>query len=148
MEIKAMRTATRSIIAALAITASAWPRASDMTISGAAVLERASIARLTDVPSHNRLYRATLGLTSDSVWTLHLRSATGDPVQNASLVLEAWMPDDESVRRVVPIAKEYEDNGDYRVRRLSFTRVGWWNVRLQIAASGHVDSLAFNLVLG
>ena len=142
-----MRTPTRSIIAALAITASAWPRTNDTTISGAAVLERVSIARLTDVPSHNRLYRASLGLTSDSVWTLHLRSATGAPVQNASLVLEAWMPDEENVPRVVPIANEYVGNGDYRVRRLSFTRGGWWNVRLQIAASEHVDSLAFNLVL-
>lgn len=153
-----MRSVTRSVIAAcrlwiplaiaaLSITAAAWPRAHVTTISGAALLDRATVARLTNIPSHNRSYRASLGLTSDSVWTLHLRSASGAPVPNASLVLEAWMPDEANVAHVVPIANEYVGNGDYRVRRLELTRGGWWNVKLEIATPEHVDSLAFNLLL-
>lgn len=132
---------------ALIVTAASWPRSRAMEISGPAVLQRAVVARVTDIPSHNRLYRASLVLTSDSILTLQLRSVTGAPIPNAALVMDAWMPDAEQHAHVAPSASEYLGEGAYRVRRLAFDRTGWWNVRVQMSAAGRTDSLAFNLVL-
>jgi hypothetical protein len=132
---------------ALIVTAFTWARPRAMEISGPAVLKRAVVARVTDIPSHNRLYRASLALTSDSIWTLQLRSITGAPITNAAVAMDAWMPDAEQHAHIAPTASEYLGAGAYRVRRLAFDRTGWWNVRVQVSAAGRTDSLAFNLVL-
>src|SRR5256885_1800096 len=106
MEIEAMTNAIKKAFSvcrlwiplsalALIVTASTWPRPDALEISGPAVLERAVVARLTDIPSHNHLYRASLVLMSDSIWTLQLRSMTGAPIPNASLAMDAWMPEDQ-----------------------------------------------------
>jgi hypothetical protein len=158
MEIKAMTTAIKKLFSAcrlwiplsalaLIVTAFTWPRTGAIEISGPAVLGRAVVARVTDIPSHNRLYRASLVLTNDSSWTLQLRSVTGAPIPNAAVAMDAWMPDAEQHAHVVPTASEYQGAGAYRVRRLAFDRTGWWNVRVQMSAAGRTDSLAFNLVL-
>jgi hypothetical protein len=158
MEIKAMTTTIKKLFRAcrlwiplsalaLIVTAFTWPRPRAMEISGPAVLKRAVVARVTGIPSHNRLYRASLALTSDSIWTLQLRSITGAPIANAAVAMDAWMPEGEQHSHVVPTARQYLGDGTYRVRRLAFDRPGWWNVRVQVSASGRTDSLAFNMIL-
>lgn len=132
---------------AVIVMASTRPNPRAAEISGPAVLQRAVVARLVDIPSHNRLYRASLSLTNDSVWTMQLRSAAGVSIANAVVVMDAWMPEEEQHPHAVPTASEYLGDGSYRVRRLAFDRPGWWNVRLQLSASGRADSLAFNVVL-
>lgn len=133
-------------VLALTLTAMTWPR-SHVVNRNAEVMERVVTARLTDVPSHNRLYRASLALTSDSVWVLRVRSASGVPVRNARVAMDAWMPEQEGVAQAAPTAVNYTGAGEYRVRPLALDRPGWWNVRVQISAAGRADSLAFNVML-
>ena len=130
-------------VAALMLTlmATTWPR------PRAAFPNRIVTARLTEIPSHNRLYRATLDLTSDSVWTLRLRSRAGMPIPNAMVTLDAWMPEQQRVAHERPLATESARAGDYRVRPVTLDRSGWWNISVQIAAAGQTDSLAFNVNL-
>lgn len=53
-------------VLALTLTEATWPRSRAAKIESSAVTGRIVTARLTNVPSHNRAYRASLDLTSDS----------------------------------------------------------------------------------
>lgn len=152
---KVVRAASRSgillAVLALMVTAATWPRPRAARW-GSAVMERVVTARLTEVPSHNRLFRASLELTSDSVWMLRLRSASGAPVQKARVELDAWMPEhgmpeQQRVARAIVGAPEYWGAGRYRVLPLTLDRPGWWNIHTQISVAGRTDSLAFNVIL-
>jgi hypothetical protein len=128
-------------VLAFTLMATTWPR------PRTARLDRMVAARLTDIPSHNRVYRASLELTSGSVWTLRLRSASDIPVPNAGVSMEAWMPEQERVAHAAPAAIQYAGAGTYRVSPLTFDRSGWWNIKVQVSATGGTDSLAFNVIL-
>ena len=129
------------VVLALTLTATTWPR------PRAALSQRVVNARLADIPSHNRLYRATLDLTSDSVWTLRLRSNAGTPIPNAAITMDAWMPEQGRVAHAAPLTTNDSVAGSYRVRPVALDRAGWWNISVQIAAAGQADSLAFNVIL-
>lgn len=107
----------------------------------------AAFARLSAIPSHNGIYRASLARSIDpSVWTVNVQTAAGTGVGDATLALESWMPDDD---RLAPTRLRVTQNlggGRYRVEGLRFDRRGWWNVKLQVSAPNGTDSLAFNLV--
>lgn len=135
------------VVLALTLTAMTWPRSREAKRKSSSVMDRIVAARLTDVPSHNRLFRGSLVLTSDSVWVLRLRSASGAPVRTARVAMEAWMPEEDGAGRAAPGALDYTGAGDYRLRPIALDRPGWWNVRVQIAAAGRTDSLAFNVIL-
>lgn len=114
----------------------------------------APVLMLSDIPSHNRTYRAsmipspgTIERNRPHVWTLVVRTAAGAPVEGAALALESWMPDDDRVAATRPRATAYLGHGRYRIEGLRFDRRGWWNVRLRISAASGTDSLAFNLIL-
>ena len=111
-------------------------------------------ARLSDIPSHHRVYWASMITSPDPIelkrpltFTVEIRTAADAPVEGALLALESWMPDDEKVSIARPRAVAELGGGFYRVEGLRFDSRGWWNLRLQIAAAGMTDSLAFNLVL-
>jgi len=134
-------------VLALTLTATTWPATRGAKRRGSGVMERAVVARLNDVPSHNRLYRASLELTSDSVWMLRLRSASGAPVRNARVAMEAWMPESQRAAQELSTIAEYAGGGSYRVRPLALDRSGWWNISARITAADRTDSLAFNVIL-
>jgi len=107
----------------------------------------AALSRLSAIPSHNGTYQASLVRSRDSrEWTVQVQTATSRMVDDATLALESWMPDDESVPATHPRVTQYLGNGRYRVEGLRFDRRGWWNVKLQVSAPNGTDSLAFNLV--
>ena len=108
---------------------------------------------LSEVPSHNGLYRASLVPPSDradrstsTTWTVRVETAAGAPVGDATLALESWMPENDRVPAARPRVTRYMGDGRYHVEGLRFDRRGWWNVRLQVARPLATDSLAFNLV--
>lgn len=133
-------------VLALTLTATAWPRSRETTRSGSAVSARIVASRLTNVPSHNRIFRASLDLTSDSVWTVRIQSASGVAVANGTVMMRAWMPE-ESLAPATPTTAAHSSDGDYRVRPLALDRPGWWNITVRISGPGQVDSLAFNVIL-
>lgn len=104
-----------------------------------------TFSKLSNIPSHNGVYRASMIASANSQWTIEIQTAAGTRVPDASLALESWMPDDERVVAVHPRVSELAE-GRYRVYGLRLDRPGWWNVRLAISAGVGTDSLAFNLV--
>lgn len=130
------------VVLALTVTATTWPRPRASTVLG-----RVVTARLSEIPSHNRLYVASLDLTSDSAWFVRLRSASGVPISNARLVMNAWMPEQERVAHFTTTATAHSSGGSYRLTPLALARPGWWNISVQISAAGRTDSLAFNVSL-
>lgn len=131
----------------LTLTATTWPRSRSSNVAPSGAAERIVAQRLTDVPSHNRLYRASLVLTSDSAWVLRLRSASGVPVRNARVAVDAWMPEQASPARITQTAADYVGAGAYRVTPVALDRPGWWNISVHISAASRTDSLAFNVIL-
>jgi hypothetical protein len=104
-----------------------------------------TFSKLSNVPSHNGGYRASMTASTNSQWTIEIQTASGTRVPNASLALESWMPDEERFVAVHPRVSELAE-GRYRVDGLRLDRPGWWNVKLAISAASGTDSLAFNLV--
>ena len=109
------------------------------------------LALVTDIPSHEGRYLASLEPAADSAWdgsagwTISLRDASGDPVDGAELAIEAWQPDATEGASLHAAAAPL-GAGEYRVDDLALGASGWWNVKLAIAGAAG-DSLAFNVVL-
>lgn len=111
-------------------------------------------ASLSDIPSHNGSYRASIiglpepiELGRSLALTVEIRTAADAPVEGAVLALESWMPDDETVSVARSGAIQEVGGGLYRVEGLRFASRGWWNLRVQISTARLTDSLAFNVVL-
>ena len=115
---------------------------------GAAVPE---VALVTDIPSHEGRYVASLAPAEGTAWdgsegwTISVRDANGRPVEGASLAIEALMPEGAYVAPQRTAAKPLR-MGQYRVDGMALGSSGWWNMKLAIAGVS-ADSLAFNLVL-
>lgn len=144
-----------AVVAAMGVAAAVIPpiAGGDSAAAGLTRSTTAAFSRLSAIPSHNGVYRASLVEQSgptrpfDSrVWTVEVQTATGSPVEGATLALESWMPDETKVLATHPRVMGYLGAGRYRIDGLRFDRRGWWNVRLQVVAVGGTDSLAFNLV--
>lgn len=128
------------IAAAAAIVGGSWLLGTAESTTAAP----AHAAALVDIPSHNGVYRASMSL-SDGGWTIEIRTTDGALVDRAAIVVEGWMPDNGSV---LPVRADVaaRGGGEYRVAGMRLEHAGWWNVRVQIAAAGGTDSLAFNFV--
>ena len=145
-------------VGAMAVAAAVAPpmtRGHHVTAARVATPATAAFSRTSSIPSHNGVYRASLvplpevrhGRDGD-VWTVEVRAANGDPVADATLALESWMPDHERMGATAARVTGSLGDGRYRVEGLRLDRRGWWNVRLVVAASAGTDSLAFNMVRG
>ena len=145
-----------AVIAAMGVAVAVVPPIAGAGDSAAVHVTRETttvFSRLSGIPSHNGVYRASLVPSSDSaerfgsgLWTVEVRTASGAAVEDATLALESWTPDDDRVPATRPRVTAHLGAGRYRVDGLRFEQRGWWNVRLQITAPGGTDSLAFNLV--
>jgi hypothetical protein len=130
------------------------PKTAGRHVSAAApTTETAAFSRLSSIPSHNGVYRASLipspseiDGSDQSLWTVEVRTAQGTPVDRARLAIESWMPDHERLGATAARVTAYLGDGRYRVEGLRLDRRGWWNVRLTVAAPSATDSLAFNVV--
>jgi YtkA-like protein len=145
--------ATIGAMAAAVAVAAMIASAGDTAATRAARTTTAAFSRLSDIPSHNGAYRASLVPSSDpagrldsTAWTVEVQTATGAPVKDATLALESWTPDDDGAPATRARVTRYVGDGRYEVEGLRLDRRGWWNVRLQISRPGATDSLAFNLV--
>jgi hypothetical protein len=104
--------------------------------------------------SEGRLYRATIQPQGDSIphgrlhrWTLHLETATGSPVDSASVVVDGGMPQHGHGLPTKPRVTRELGNGDHLVEGMKFNMGGWWVVKFRVNAMAGSDSLVFNLKL-
>lgn len=80
-------------------------------------------------------------------WTLHVETADGQPVENATILVDGGMPQHGHGLPTVPQVTEYLGNGDYLVEGMKFQMGGWWEVRFDITAGDVNDTVTFNLTL-
>ncbi len=99
-------------------------------------------------------YRATIHPQGDSIpqgrlhrWTLHLETATGTPVDSATVAVDGGMPQHGHGLPTKPRVTRDLGNGDHLVEGMKFNMGGWWVVKFRVAAAQGRDSLVFNLKL-
>lgn len=109
-----------------------------------------SATRLSD----NGLFRVTY--TSDlepvpvnelHAWTLHVETADGAPVVNATITVNGDMPEHGHGMPTRPQVTQELGGGDYRVEGMRFQMGGWWTMSFEITASDVTDRVTFNLQL-
>jgi hypothetical protein len=78
-------------------------------------------------------------------WTLHVETPDGQPVENASILVEGGMPQHGHGLPTNPQVTEYLGNGDYLVEGMRFQMTGFWEVKFVINSGEQSDSITFNL---
>ena len=99
-------------------------------------------------------YRATIHPQGDSIpqgrlhrWTVHLETASGAPVDSATMVVDGGMPQHGHGLPTKPRVTREMGNGDHLVEGMKFNMGGWWVVKFRVNATAGSDSLVFNLKL-
>lgn len=80
-------------------------------------------------------------------WTLHIETADGRPVENATINVDGDMPQHGHGLPTQPQVTQYLGNGDYKVEGLKFHMPGWWVMDFVVTAEGQTDQVRFNMVL-
>ena len=104
--------------------------------------------------SENGLFRVSYVSSQDIVpvnqmhqWTLHVETADGQPVENATIAVDGDMPEHGHGLPTRPQVTEYLGNGDYLVEGMKFQMGGWWVMDFTITANSHTDAVHFNMKL-
>ena len=100
------------------------------------------------------IYRGTILPQADPIpqgrlhsWTLHLETASGTPVDSASIAVGGGMPQHGHGLPTKPVVTRHSGNGDHIVEGMKFNMGGWWVVKFRVSASAGTDSLVFNIKL-
>src|SRR5215218_8676981 len=100
------------------------------------------------------LYRATIHPQGDSIpqgrlhrWTVHLETASGAPVDSATMVVDGGMPQHGHGLPTKPRVTRALGHGDHLVEGLKFNMGGWWVVKFRVSAAPGADSVVFNVKL-
>ena len=80
-------------------------------------------------------------------WTLHVETADGEIVENATINVNGDMPQHGHGLPTQPRVTQYLGNGDYLVEGLKFQMGGWWVMDFTISAGGQTDVVHFNMQL-
>ena len=100
------------------------------------------------------LYVAAIHPQGDSIpkgklhrWTLHLATASGTPVDSATLTVNGGMPQHGHGLPTRPQVTRALGNGDHLVEGMKFNMGGWWVVTFRVSSAQGRDSVVFNLKL-
>ena len=80
-------------------------------------------------------------------WTLHVETAQGRPVDEATITMDGGMPQHGHGLPTKPRVTRALGGGDHLVEGVKFNMGGWWVVKFAITSSAGVDSVTFNLSL-
>ncbi|MCG7505758.1 FixH family protein [Mesorhizobium retamae] len=80
-------------------------------------------------------------------WVLTLKTATGKPVENATVEVSGGMPQHAHGLPTSPKMTDYLGEGRYRISGVKFSMSGWWQLKLGISAPTGSDTVVFNIVL-
>lgn len=122
------------------------------------------VARMNDVPANLDLsttrlseegyYQATIRPAAEPIpinqlhtWTLHLETADGRPVEEATLTVDGDMPQHGHGMPTRPQVTQNLGGGDYLVEGMRFQMGGWWVVEFMIDGAETDDKVTFNLML-
>lgn len=80
-------------------------------------------------------------------WTLHVETADGAPVTDATITVDGDMPQHGHGLPTRPQVTQNLGNGDYLVEGMKFQMGGWWVMDFTITANGQTDTVRFNMML-
>lgn len=109
-----------------------------------------SATRLSDNGLFNVSYTASNGtvpVNQIHEWTLHVETANGEPVEDATITVDGDMPQHGHGLPTRPRVTKYLGNGDYLVEGLKFQMAGWWVMDFTVTAAGQTDTVRFNMRL-
>jgi hypothetical protein len=100
------------------------------------------------------LYRATIRPDRDPIpvnqlhsWTIHIETADGRPVEQATIAVDGDMPQHGHGLPTRPQVTRALGNGDYLVEGMKFQMGGWWFVAFDIDAAAGRDRARFDMIL-
>ena len=100
-------------------------------------LFRVSYTSLQDVVPVNQMHQ----------WTLHVQTADGQPVENATISIDGDMPQHGHGLPTRPQVTKNLGDGKYLVEGMKFQMGGWWVMDFTISADGQTDAVHFNMML-
>jgi hypothetical protein len=106
--------------------------------------------RLSEQGLYEISYRSDVGsvpVNQMQSWTLHVETAEGEVVENATITVDGDMPQHGHGLPTRPQVTSYLGQGDYRVEGLKFHMPGWWVMDFVVNAEGQTDQVRFNLLL-
>lgn len=129
-----------------------------------AVLIGVMMKRMGDVPSDldysttrasdNGLFKVSYTASTGTVpvnqmhqWTLHVETADGQAVDNATIAVDGDMPQHGHGLPTQPRVTKYLGNGNYLVDGMKFQMGGWWLMDFTITAGSQTDAVHFNMML-
>ena len=80
-------------------------------------------------------------------WTLHVETADGRTVENATITVDGDMPQHGHGLPTQPQITQYLGSGDYKVEGLKFHMPGWWVMDFTVTVDGQTDQVRFNMIL-
>lgn len=80
-------------------------------------------------------------------WVVHVESADGNPIDDATITLVGGMPVHDHGLPTLPLATQNVGEGNYLVEGMKFHMNGWWQVTISIVSGGDSDSVTFDLQL-
>jgi hypothetical protein len=109
-----------------------------------------STTRMTEQGIYELSYTSDSGIVPINQiqnWTLHVETAEGQPVENATITVDGDMPQHGHGLATRPQVTDYLGNGDYKVEGMKFHMPGWWVVDFVVTADGQTDQVRFNMLL-
>jgi hypothetical protein len=117
-------------------------------------VEEATITLAVPQTSAQGLFKAAVSselspipLNSIHSWTLHLKTAAGQPVNEAQIKVEGGMPAHGHGLPTAPEIRRAQSDGDYLVEGMMFHMAGRWQISFEISVEGRKDSVIFNFAL-
>lgn len=115
---------------------------------------RSDLDTSTTRKSENGLYRVSYTASTGTIpvnemheWTLHVETADGTPVEDATILVDGDMPAHGHGLPTSPRVTEYLGNGNYLVEGMKFQMGGAWVMDITITANDQTDSVHFNMLL-
>lgn len=80
-------------------------------------------------------------------WVLHVETAGGEPVTDASIAVDGGMPEHDHGLPTAPEVTRNLGDGNYLVEGLRFHMNGYWELEFTITAGGETDTVVIPLTL-
>ena len=114
----------------------------------------ATLGTVAPAESTNKLFKASVTSELEPVvinqmhnWTLHLATADGKPVEDATITVSGSMPAHSHGMPTSPQVTKNLGNGDYLVEGMQFQMGGQWEVNFNITAANQTDEVIFRITL-
>lgn len=104
----------------------------------------------TTIFSDDKKYKVTLysevyplPLQKIHSWIVHIETADGKALENATIYIHGGMPKHRHNFPVNPRVKKYLGNGDYLIKGIKFNMIGNWEMRISINEKTRRDRAVF-----